>query len=95
MKAVILYTMKGCPYCTMIKEELTNEGFDFIERDVDDYEDEYDEFVNLTDNDYLPSMILITLDDKDEPTNVKLLAPDRDFEDIYEGVKLVKDYMLD
>lgn len=87
--------MKGCPYCMMIKEELTNEGFDYIERDIDDYEVEYEDFVNLTDNDYLPSMILITLNDDDEPTNVKLLAPDRDFEDIYEGVKLVKDYMLD
>lgn len=95
MKAIILYTMKGCPYCMMIKEELTNEGFDYIERDIDDYEVEYEDFVNLTDNDYLPSMILITLNDDDEPTNVKLLAPDRDFEDIYEGVKLVKDYMLD
>ena len=39
--------------------------------------------------------MLLTLDENDEPFNVKLLAPDRDYEDIYEGVKMVKNYLLD
>jgi hypothetical protein len=38
--------------------------------------------------------MLLTLDDEDNPTNVKLLAPDRDFNDIYEGVEIVKQYLL-
>ena len=39
--------------------------------------------------------MLMTLDEKDEPYNVKLLAPDRDYQDIYEGLSMVKEYFLD
>jgi hypothetical protein len=38
--------------------------------------------------------MLLTLDDNDNATNVELLAPERDFNDIYEGVKMVKRYLL-
>ena len=67
----------------------------FIERDIDDFEEEYEEFTKVTNNEYVPSLMLLTLDENDEPFNVKLLAPDRDYEDIYEGVKMVKNYLLD
>ena len=89
MKVVVLYSMKGCPFCEMIKEEFDKENISFLERDIE----EYDEFVNATDNEYVPSMILLDLDKNDEATNVKLIAPERDFEDIYEGVEIVKKYL--
>ena len=95
MKVTIVYTMKGCPYCTQIKEEFTNNNILFIERDIDVYEEEYEEFSKKTNNEYLPALMLLTLDDKDEPYNVKLLAPDRDYGDIYEGLEMVKKYILD
>ena len=63
MKVVILYTMKGCPYCTMIKEELEKSDIDFLERDIHDYEEEYDEFDIITENEYIPAFLLLTLDD--------------------------------
>ena len=40
-------------------------------------------------------MMLLTLDDKENASNVKLLAPDRDFDDIHEGVEIAKKYILD
>ena len=86
--------MKGCPFCVMIKEELEKENIPFLERDIDEYQEEYNEFSKVTENDYVPSLMLLTLDDKDNATNVKLLAPERDFNDIYEGVKMVKRYLL-
>lgn len=86
--------MKGCPFCVMIKEELEKENIPFLERDIDEYQEEYDEFSKVTENDYVPSLMLLTLDDKDNATNVELLAPERDFDDIYEGVKMVKRYLL-
>ena len=86
--------MKGCPFCSMIKEELEKENIPFLERDIDEYQEEYDEFSKVTENDYVPSLMLLTLDDKDNATNVELLAPERDFNDIYEGVKMVKRYLL-
>ena len=42
---VILYTMKGCPFCQMMKEKLTESMIDYHERDIDDHKDEYDLFV--------------------------------------------------
>jgi hypothetical protein len=39
--------------------------------------------------------MLLTIGENDETSNVKLLAPDRDYQDIYEGVKMVKEYLLD
>jgi len=94
MKVTVVYTMKGCPFCVMIKEELEKENIPFLERDIDEYQEEYNEFSKITENDYVPSLMLLTLDDKDNATNVELLAPERDFNDIYEGVKMVKRYLL-
>ena len=94
MKVAIIYTMKGCPFCTMMKEEMVKESIDFLERDIEEYEEEYDEFVSVTENEYVPALMLLTLDDNDTPSNIQLLAPERDFQDIYEGVELVKGYVL-
>jgi glutaredoxin len=95
MKVVVLYTMEGCPYCSIMKEELNKKNINFLERDIDDHEEEFNEFISETGVDYVPSMILLTLDEKEEPTNVKLLAPEKDYNDINEGVKLVENYLLD
>lgn len=93
MKITVIYTMKGCPYCTMIKEELEKNNILFLERDIDEYQEEYDEFSKVT-NEYVPAIMLLTLDENENATNVKLLAPDRDFQNIYEGVEIVKGYLL-
>jgi len=94
MKVTVLYTMKGCPFCTMIKEELEKNNIPFLERDIYDYHEEYEEFTKVTENEYVPALMLLTLDDKDNASDVHLLAPDRDFQDIYEGVEIVKRYVL-
>jgi glutaredoxin len=94
MKVTIVYTMKGCPFCTMIKEELDKENILYLERDIHDHEEEYDEFTKVTENDYVPALMLLTLDEEDNATNVQFLAPERDFQDIYEGVEKVKGYVL-
>jgi glutaredoxin len=86
--------MKGCPFCTMIKEELNKENIPFLERDIDDFQDEYDEFTKITENEYVPALMLLTLDDEDNASDIQLLAPERDFQDIYEGVNIVKGYVL-
>ena len=38
--SVVVYTMKGCPFCVEFKEMLTNEGIEFFDRDIDDYKDD-------------------------------------------------------
>jgi len=93
MKIVIVYTMKGCSHCIHIKEELNKNNLPFIDRDIDDFESEYDDFTKIVQNEYVPAMMLITLDENEEAKNVKFLAPDRDYQDIFEGVEIVKNYI--
>lgn len=95
MKVAVVYTMEGCPFCQMMKEELEKNNLPYITRDIHDYEDEYDEFVKITENEYVPALMLFTLDKDDNAFDVKLLTPDRDFQDIYEGVEITKKYLLD
>jgi glutaredoxin len=90
MKVAVIYTMKGCPHCTSIKEELNKENIPFLDRDINEFEEEYDEFSKATQNDFVPALMLLTLDEEENATDVKLLAPDRDFNDIYEGIDLIK-----
>lgn len=94
MKVAVVYTMEGCPFCHQIKEELKKNHLPFVERDIHEHQDEYDEFVRVTENEYVPAMMLLTLDEEENASNIRLLAPDRDYEDIFEGVEMVKKYFL-
>jgi glutaredoxin len=90
-KVVVLFTMKGCPYCVEMKDMLIKEGIDFTDRDIEEYEEEYDLFVEITGNDYVPSFMLIE-DPEGEPKS-GLYAPDRDYENIEHGVKIIKEWI--
>jgi glutaredoxin len=87
-KILILFTMEGCPYCDQMKEKLVQENIEYYERDIDQYKEEYDLFVEITNNDYVPSFMII--DEKDNSKS-KLFAPDRDFNEINEGVEIIKE----
>lgn len=95
MKVAVVFTMEGCPFCDMIKEEFEKNNIEIITRDIDEHKEEYDAFVDATDNDYVPAIMLLSLDENENANNVELLAPERDFEDINEAVVLVKNYLLD
>lgn len=95
MKIAVVFTMKGCPFCTMIKEEMDKNNIIFVERDIEKYHEEYEEFSRETQNDFVPALILMTVNEEDEATDVRLMAPDRDFKDIFEAVELTKQYILE
>lgn len=89
-KLLVVFTMKGCPYCEMMKEKLVNENIEFFERDIDEHKEEYDIFVEVTKNDYVPSFMII-----DNPSGKHvshLYAPERDFNEIDEGVEIIKEH---
>ena len=93
MKVAVVYTMKGCPFCVQMKEELKENNLIFVERDIDEFEEEYEEFSKITENEYVPAIMLLTLNDEEEAENVTLLAPERDFNNIHEGVEMTKKYL--
>jgi len=93
MKKVVLYTMKGCPHCADMKDMLNESNIKYSERDIHKYEKEYDLFVEATGNEYIPAFMLMTLDEKRKPSDVKLMAPDDDFDDLHEALHHVKKYL--
>ena len=51
-KLLILFTMKGCPHCETMKEQLKESNIPFEVRDIDEHEDEYEMFVEITENEF-------------------------------------------
>jgi len=90
-KIVVLFTMKSCPYCHMLKEMLDKEGLEYVDRDIDEHEEEYNLFVEVTGNEYVPAFMTIESYDKNPIT--ELYAPDRDFEDIDDGLEIIKKFL--
>lgn len=93
MKKVILYTMEGCPHCADMKNMLREARIKFSERDIHKYEKEYDLFVEATGNEYIPAFMLMTIDENKKPTDVTLMAPDDDFQELKEAVEKVRRYL--
>ena len=85
---VVVYTMKGCPFCTDFKDMLVNENIEFFDRDIDEYKDEYDLFVEITSNDMIPSMLIIEGDEKSHESF--LYAPERNYNELTEALDIIK-----
>ena len=71
----------------------------YIEHNIKNYEKEYEQLVKETKNEYLPAFSLIeVLKDKDidynKDVNIKFLTPDDSFDDLYEAIEKVKEFLL-
>jgi hypothetical protein len=91
-KLLVIFTMEGCPYCVQMKDKLNESNIEYAERDIFEYDDEYKLFVELTQNDYVPSFMII--ESPEENPNSLLFAPERDFDDIDDGVTIIKEHFI-
>jgi len=82
--------MKGCPHCTNLKNNLKENNIKFIERDVDKNEKEYENFVRITESEYLPSFVLLNLSEK----TLERMVPDKNFDTIEEATEKIKKFIL-
>jgi len=89
---VVVYTMKGCPFCEDFKKLLQTEGIEYHDRDIDEYEEEYDTFSKITENDMIPALLIIEGDKKDHKSF--LYAPERDYNELTEAVSIIKKHIL-
>ena len=64
-KIAVIFTMKGCPHCIILKEMLEKDEIDYIDRDINDYEEEYDMFVEATGNDFVPAFMIVDTETED------------------------------
>lgn len=90
-KIVVVFTMKSCPHCVVLKEMLDESGVEYVDRDIEEYEEEYDLFVEATGSDFVPAFMLIEGIDLETP-NTTLLVPERDFQDVDEGLQMIKEF---
>jgi glutaredoxin len=88
-KQLVVFTMKGCPWCEDMKKNLVENDIEFLDRDINHYEDEYKLFVEITENDYVPAFMII--EDVNDLSKTKLFAPERDFEGIEQGIEIIKE----
>lgn len=90
-KIAVVFSMKGCPFCVELKEMLEKDGIPFFDRDIHEHKEEYQMFVEVTGNDFVPSFMLIENPDTEPKT--ELFAPDRDFQNINEGFDIIKSFV--
>lgn len=89
---VIVYTMKGCPFCEDFKKMLQEEKITFIDRDIQEHESEYDTYSKITGNDMIPALLIIEGDSKKHKSF--LYAPERDYNELTEALEVIKKHLL-
>ena len=85
--SVVVYTMKGCPFCIEFKEMLVKEGIEFHERDIDTHSKEYDVFSKITENDMIPALLIIEGDIKENKSF--LYVPEKNYNELTEAVDII------
>ncbi len=90
-KIAVVFTMKGCPHCEILKDLLKESEIDYVNRDIDEYEDEYNLFVEATGSDYVPAFMLIENPESEKP-ETGLFIPERDFNDVDEAKTIIKEF---
>lgn len=87
---VVVYTMKGCPFCDDFKKMLVDEGIEFHDRDIDVYKEEYDLFSQVSNSELIPALLIIEGDEEDIESFV--YVPDKDYFELTEAVDIIKNH---
>ena len=82
MNKIIIYTNETCPYCKLVKKELTENNIDFENRLTKDWVEEWQSIVDLTGMVNLPTIDF----------NSEMLTPGRDFSSPKLLVNLINNY---
>jgi|TARA_B110000211_G_C14077675_1_gene552965 glutaredoxin len=80
---VLIFTMKGCPWCVKLKEQLDEANITYETKDVDEYKTMYDNFVKLTKSELLPAVLV----------GKNALLPDKSFKTIEQAVEVIQGFL--
>ena len=84
---IIVFTMKGCPFCTEFKDILVKENIEFFDRDIEEYKEEYDLFSEITNNDMIPALLVIEGNEKSHESF--LYTPERNYNELTEALTII------
>jgi glutaredoxin len=89
MDDIIVYSQDSCPYCQELKELLDEAGIPYKVKNIDKYTKEWEKISKSSNNKYVPSVLIVN---KKAKTG-KVLAPDRDFDDVGECFQKIVQYI--
>ena len=92
MKELVVFTMKSCPFCQIMKDKLNEQQIQYIDMDIEEHDEEYKMFMELVEgNEIVPALMVIDEDNTDQ--RITPMAPDRDYKTIEEGIEKVKNLL--
>ena len=91
-KIVVVFTMDGCPFCDIMKNQLNENNITYVNRDINIHSDEYNLFVESTGSEFVPAFMIIE-NPFGEPKSTAFV-PDKDYKTIDEGVEIIKKSIL-
>jgi len=92
MKELVVFTMKSCPFCQIMKDKLNEQQIQYIDMDIEEHDEEYKMFMELVEgNEFVPALMVIDEDNTDQ--RITPMAPDRDYKTIEEGIEKVKNLL--
>lgn len=92
---IIIFTLAGCPACNELKSTLKQKDLEYIEIEIYEYPHVWEEVVNVTKVDSVPTMLLKQTVDDDSDTEEKksnLYVAGVDFNNINEAIEIIRNY---
>jgi len=86
---IIIFTLDNCIHCKSLKKRLKNDSISFVDVDIDMNQEIWDDVVNQTGHNVVPSVYI----QKDEMDDGPIYIPGKDFEDEETIVNIIKTYI--
>ena len=86
---IVIFTLETCYHCKSLKKRLKNDEIPYVDVDIDENQEIWNEVVNQTGHNVVPSVYI----QKDEMENGPIYIPGKDFEDEETIVKIIKSYI--
>lgn len=85
-KKLIIFTLNGCGFCKNIKQKLNDELISFTEYEINQYPDLWEQVVNQTNSEYLPTIFI----KEENSTTGEVFCPIKDFDNEEDILNIVK-----
>ena len=86
--------MEGCPHCQEMKGMLDNAKIDYEEKDINEYDDEYEWFMKLVDdNEFVPAFLCVETGNSNNVLKHMAIAPDRDYDDLEGALSKIQEFI--
>lgn len=84
---LIVFTMKTCGACKFLKKKLKQTNIEFLDVDIDEFQQLWDKVVEQTNNDYVPTVYIV----KENQDEGIIFSPGRDYDDPDDLIKKILD----